>query len=169
MKLVLKLPSPWRESGSASGSAYGSVWSHPELGITLEVSALGPTPEDRKAWGEAVALAGLPVGGSAQQLDIVDSKSASGWPMTVVSLLHREASGQPVEFRVATFFEILYFGATAVCRVTKKDIAAWESTYRALLLEAIRQVDVDFSGGVRYLSELYESRSPAPAPVGDRN
>lgn len=167
MKVVIKLPSPWRESTSTSGS----VWSHPEVGITLEVSALVPTPEDRKAWGEAVALAGLPAGGSAQQLDIVDSKTVSGWPMTVASLLHREANGQPVEFRVATFVEILYFGASAVCRVTKKDIAAWESTYRAMLLEAVRQMDVDFSGGVRYLSELYESRSPAPAAatVGDRN
>lgn len=165
MKIVLQLPSPWREAPSANGT----VWSHPEVAITLEVSHLAPTPEDRKAWGESVSLAGLPAGGSAQQLDIVDTKSVRGWPMTVASLLHRDASGQPVEFRVATFFEILYFGATAVCRVTKKDVASWESTYRPLLLEAIRQMDVDFSGGVRYVSELYEARPPAPAPAGTSN
>jgi hypothetical protein len=149
----LALPSPW----TSHQDGEQTIWTLPGTQLRVEVDALIPTPEDRKTWGERVLLRHLPPGGKLEQLDIVDSIGRTGYFCTIVSTKISSADGDPREFRLSCFYEFLHHGGAIVCRVTKPDVARWESQERAVVIEAIRAARPSIqSGEVGYLGDLYD-------------
>jgi hypothetical protein len=151
--LRFELPAPWT-CESVRGLR---VWTRPDVSARVEVDPLIELPPDRKLWGERVLGRGVPAGGSLRQTELVNSTSRSGWPITVVTTLALDPDGQPVELRVSTFYELLYYGTSVAAITPQAEVERWEHDLREPVLAAMLEAEPWFRGeAVANVAELWD-------------
>lgn len=154
MRLVLSLPAPWRRRRDPERGR--ATWTVPGTGVIARIEPVEPLPADRAGWRTDELARDVPAGATAETFASAPTTTAHGWPVTMVKVGLRDATGAPIELRVTFFYELLAHGAVLAIRVPARDVPRWDAALERPVLERALAATPDFRGPIAAIAQLYD-------------
>jgi hypothetical protein len=128
VKLILHIPDSFVCRPQGPGLLYADA-----SDLRIYVAPVAPLPYNLQSWGDQIVMSGLPLS-RLSVLRVDDTKTPSGWPLTIVeSDVLGEATSRPELRRIHAMYRFLEWGAVAVAYAPPAQLDARREQLLSLL------------------------------------